>query len=218
MGGNSFTNCSRNHHTEDPVSRSSLRGPQHVGTTAKEARTRHRPTRHATRQTEPFKSSEGSPPRDLALRSFLTRTCNTSGRTTTAVAATVAFLALICYCELPDDHAAVPREEAIDPPAPVQLEVERFDWSELVANPPPLYSPTVMGSHELLPMPSMADVNMEETESNALFLSLWSFDSCGSGLQGAGGAGSGQPASHEAGRKADVQALREPATRKLSGQ
>ncbi|TVT98925.1 hypothetical protein EJB05_55738, partial [Eragrostis curvula] len=85
-----------------------------------------------------------------------------------------------------NSHAAVPREEAIDPPAPVQLEVERFDWSELVANPPPLYSPTVMGSHELLPMPSMADVNMEETESNALFLSLWSFDSCGSGCRWGG--------------------------------
>jgi hypothetical protein len=87
--------------------------------------------------------------------------------------------------------AIPPRDQEammIDGPAPshdddgvlAQLQVpaamERFDWSEFVHNPPPLYSPTVtMGSHG---MPLTADdvINMDETERGA-FLSLWSFDS-----------------------------------------
>jgi hypothetical protein len=87
--------------------------------------------------------------------------------------------------------AIPPRDQEammIDGPAPshdddgvlAQLQVpaamERFDWSEFVHNPPPLYSPTVtMGSHG---MPLTADdvINMDETDRGA-FLSLWSFDS-----------------------------------------
>ncbi|CAL5046573.1 unnamed protein product [Urochloa decumbens] len=71
--------------------------------------------------------------------------------------------------------------ERLAGPAPLELSAERFDWSQLVANPPPLYSPTVTGSHAyLLPISSLAaaaappDDDMDENDD------LWSFDAGGS--------------------------------------
>ncbi|XP_062227532.1 ethylene-responsive transcription factor ERF018-like [Phragmites australis] len=89
--------------------------------------------------------------------------------------------------------ATAPREEATDPTPvhddvpmeslavatmPTRLEVETFDWSQLMANPPPLFSPTVVASHAHLPV-SPTGVDMEEDESGA-YPGLWSFDSDGS--------------------------------------
>ncbi|KAK3131854.1 hypothetical protein QOZ80_6AG0512360 [Eleusine coracana subsp. coracana] len=65
-----------------------------------------------------------------------------------------------------------------DDGVPARIQVpssERFDWSEFVHNPPPLYSPAVMRSHgHHLPMSLTPEFNMDETESSA-FLSLWEF-------------------------------------------
>ncbi|RCV20232.1 hypothetical protein SETIT_4G039800v2 [Setaria italica] len=68
---------------------------------------------------------------------------------------------------------------AVPAPAPLQVSTETFDWSELMANPPPLFSPTVVGSHAHLPAESLTpatDVYMDETESDSC-PGLWSFDS-----------------------------------------
>ncbi|CAL5044034.1 unnamed protein product [Urochloa decumbens] len=68
-------------------------------------------------------------------------------------------------------------------PAPLELSGERLDWSELVADPPPLYSPTVTGSHEyLLPISSAAAPpdDMDENDGRPCCPGLWSFDAAGS--------------------------------------
>ncbi|CAL5044036.1 unnamed protein product [Urochloa decumbens] len=75
-----------------------------------------------------------------------------------------------------DDSGVVPV-----PPAPLQLSDERLDWSQLVANPPPLYSPTVMRSHAYLPISSStAAAQPEEVDENddRPCPGLWSFDWC----------------------------------------
>ncbi|CAL5046572.1 unnamed protein product [Urochloa decumbens] len=64
------------------------------------------------------------------------------------------------------------------PPAPLELSDERLDWSQLVANPPPLYSPTVMRSHAYLPISSStAAAQPEEVDENddRPCPGLWSF-------------------------------------------
>ncbi|KAL6606804.1 hypothetical protein ACP70R_042457 [Stipagrostis hirtigluma subsp. patula] len=82
-------------------------------------------------------------------------------------------------------HDGAPMGIPAAPPAPAPLQVclERFDWSQLVANPPPLYSPTVVGSHAYLPVsPTTAaaeDDGIEENDDGACS-GLWSFDSGGS--------------------------------------
>ncbi|KAJ1258433.1 hypothetical protein BS78_10G074500 [Paspalum vaginatum] len=69
------------------------------------------------------------------------------------------------------------------PPAPLQLQVsvETFNWSEIMANPPPIYSPAVVASHELLPSSltpaTTTDADVEEmpNESDSC-PGLWTFD------------------------------------------
>ncbi|CAL5037323.1 unnamed protein product [Urochloa decumbens] len=77
------------------------------------------------------------------------------------------------------DGAAVPPAPALQLQVPVGI----FDWSELVANPPPLFSPTVVGNHSHLPVSPTAamDVDMEnEGGCGSLCPGLWSFSSGGS--------------------------------------
>ncbi|RLN12504.1 hypothetical protein C2845_PM09G06070 [Panicum miliaceum] len=64
--------------------------------------------------------------------------------------------------------------ERVAVPAPLQVSAERLDWSQLVANPPPLYSPTVTGSHRHLPTSSTAAPpdDSEENEDRP-FPGLW---------------------------------------------
>ncbi|KAK3128621.1 hypothetical protein QOZ80_6BG0464260 [Eleusine coracana subsp. coracana] len=77
-----------------------------------------------------------------------------------------------------DDPVLLAAHDDDDDVVPARIQVpssERFDWSEFVHNPPPLYSPAVMRSHgHHLPMSLTAEFSMEETESSA-FLSLWEF-------------------------------------------
>lgn len=67
-------------------------------------------------------------------------------------------------------------------PAPLQVSTETFDWSELMANPPPLYSPTVAGSHahlleaSLTPGTDVDDMEEEVNQSGSC-PGLWNFDS-----------------------------------------
>jgi hypothetical protein len=65
--------------------------------------------------------------------------------------------------------------------SPLQLSVPSTDWWELLANLPPLFSPTFVGSHAcLLPVsPAAADVTMAENDSCSPCPGLWSFDSSG---------------------------------------
>ena len=69
----------------------------------------------------------------------------------------------------------VPMESVAVPPLQVPS-VEGFDWSQWIANPPPLFSPTVTGSHAYLPMSPTAADEMEENDNGAC-PGLWSFDS-----------------------------------------
>ncbi|PAN25328.1 LOW QUALITY PROTEIN: hypothetical protein PAHAL_4G293000 [Panicum hallii] len=71
--------------------------------------------------------------------------------------------------------------ERVAEPAPLQVSAERLNWSQLVANPPPLYLPTVTGSHKHLPITSTAAPpdDSEENEDRPC-PGLWSFDSGGS--------------------------------------
>ncbi|RCV20231.1 hypothetical protein SETIT_4G039700v2 [Setaria italica] len=75
-----------------------------------------------------------------------------------------------------DDGAPAP---ALSPP--LQVSVPSFDWSELLADLPPLFSPAeVMSRAYLLPVsPAAADVTMEENDSWSPCPGLWSFDSSG---------------------------------------
>ncbi|CAL5046565.1 unnamed protein product [Urochloa decumbens] len=69
---------------------------------------------------------------------------------------------------------------AVLAPAPLQVSAETFDWSELMANPPPLFSPTVVGSHAHLPEASLTpatDVEMEDENEGDVCPGLWNFDS-----------------------------------------
>ncbi|CAN6208372.1 unnamed protein product [Urochloa humidicola] len=77
----------------------------------------------------------------------------------------------------------VGRSAAAVPPAPLELSAERLDWSQLVANPPPLYSPTVTGSHAYLISSSMAAAaapTPDENDDHPCCTGLWSFDAGGS--------------------------------------
>ncbi|TKW19701.1 hypothetical protein SEVIR_4G037300v4 [Setaria viridis] len=78
------------------------------------------------------------------------------------------------------DRGGVP-VESVAAPAPLQLSAQRLDWSQLVANPPPLYSPTVTGSHTYLPISSTAAPpdDLDENDDRPC-PGLWSFDSGGS--------------------------------------
>ncbi|OEL21616.1 Ethylene-responsive transcription factor ERF017 [Dichanthelium oligosanthes] len=64
--------------------------------------------------------------------------------------------------------------------SPLQVSDESFDWLQLLADLPPLYSPPYVGSHAYHPpvLPTAADVNMEENESGSSPC-LWSFDCSG---------------------------------------
>ncbi|PUZ61804.1 hypothetical protein GQ55_4G306900 [Panicum hallii var. hallii] len=78
------------------------------------------------------------------------------------------------------DDRGLPVERVAEP-APLQVSAERLSWSQLVANPPPLYLPTVTGSHKHLPISSTAAQpdDSEENEDRPC-PGLWSFDSGGS--------------------------------------
>jgi hypothetical protein len=80
------------------------------------------------------------------------------------------------------DLGDVPLESTLALQAPLQLSVERLDWSQLVANPPPLYSPTtVTGNHTYLPISSTAapppdEDLLDENDDRPCCPGLWSFD------------------------------------------
>lgn len=78
------------------------------------------------------------------------------------------------------DDRGLPVERVAEP-APLRVSAERLNWSQLVANPPPLYLPTVTGSHKHLPISSTAAPpdDSEENEDRPC-PGLWSFDSGGS--------------------------------------
>ncbi|TVU12209.1 hypothetical protein EJB05_45842, partial [Eragrostis curvula] len=57
--------------------------------------------------------------------------------------------------------------------APLQVSAVRMDWSQMMANPPPLFSPTVVGATTHL-KPVATDVYMEMDETGACS-GLWEF-------------------------------------------
>jgi hypothetical protein len=63
--------------------------------------------------------------------------------------------------------------------SPVQVSVPSTDWSQLLADLPPLFSPTYVESHQYLlpvsPAAAAADVTMEENDSGSPCPGLWNF-------------------------------------------
>lgn len=76
----------------------------------------------------------------------------------------------------PVETAAVPLPA---PSSPLLLEVSTDDSFDWLANPPPLYSPTMVESHAYLPASQKeeTDVDMEENDGSGSCPGLWCFDS-----------------------------------------